>query len=139
MVCSEFLGLLYFLSAGWGDWDYFFLFPFFLLFVRFLAFVFLGLLRFFFFGIDLYYLDCFFFFLFICLLVLASGLYFFFFCIVVALARRIPFKFGMPSRGPCGDPPRLFVLGVCFLCLFLDAGACSQFFKCLVCWFIVVF
>ena len=35
-----------------------------------------------------------------------------------ALARRIPFKFGMPSRGPCGDPPRLFVSGVYFLCLF---------------------
>ena len=28
--------------------------------------------------------------------------------IIEALARRIPFKFGMPSRGPCGDPPRSF-------------------------------
>ena len=36
-----------------------------------------------------------------------------------ALAWRIPFRFGVPSRGPCGDPPRLFVF-VLFWFLFVN-------------------
>jgi len=78
LVCSEFLGLLYFLSAGWCDWDYFFLFPFFFV-IRSVSGLCVSWFVVLFFCVDLCYLDCFFFFfLFICLLVLASGLYFFF-------------------------------------------------------------
>jgi len=118
LVCSEFLGLLYFLSAGWCDWDYLFLFPFFF-FIRSV------------FGFCVSWFVALFFFALICIIWIVSSFFFvylfisfgewfvfLFFCIVVALARRIPFKFGMPSRGPCGDPPRLFVSGVYFLCLF---------------------
>jgi len=116
LVCSEFLGLLYFLSAGWCDWDYFFLFPFFCYSFGFWVLCFLVCCAFSFALICIIWIVSSFFFVYL-FISFGEWFVFLFFCIVVALARRIPFKFGMPSRGPCGDPPRLFVLGVCFLCL----------------------
>ena len=138
LVCSEFLGLLYFLSAGWCDWDYFFLFPFFCYSFGVWVFVFLSLLRFFF--------------ALICIIWIVSS--FFFVYLFISFGEWFVFLFFLYccSAGPEDSVQVWYAFTgalwwsstlICFGCLFslfvLDAGACLQFFERLVCWFNVVF